>query len=207
VRPRLIVAVLAVAVGTSVSAAFAHHANVDNMYKTANAQWTCSNGSFFCRTDNSSLFWAAENSVSDEGRANIQWWMEAILEPTDLTVTEELPVYTGSAETDIIFRVVPMLPGEAWGMTWCQDAVSTARCDQHYMDFSAQRLLEFGFAATPPASLICHETGHAIGLTHGYDAAPRISDLDGNLGCMMTPFPIDLWDLWGHNIGQINAQY
>lgn len=60
----------------------------------------------------------------------------------------------------------------------CDDAVSAIACDQHYIGFKSD---------TPSKSLTCHETGHAVGLTHGLNAFPSFSQIDYQLGSMKTP--------------------
>lgn len=99
-------------------------------------------------------------------------------EATVLNPTYESAKYSGTGETDIIYQKGNIV-GEDDGTTWCDDAVTWEVCDQHYVRFQSGQ--------TPTDGLACHETGHAVGLTHGYDASPRLSMTDPVLGCMKKP--------------------
>lgn len=105
------------------------------------------------------------------------------------------PAYEGGAETDIIYQQ-GSVPSGFDGITWCNDAVSTLNCDQHYVRFRAD---SFGRA------LVCHESGHAVGLTHGDDASPPIPNDDPSLACMKTVAVEDI--LGTHNVRQIDGTY
>lgn len=119
--------------------------------------------------------------------------------PTDLNASEQTPiVYTGTAETDIVFQVGD--PGTGLnGITWCNDAVTNVICDQHYVRIVAARVL--ATSSTP-----CHETGHAVGLTHGLQASPTVPNENVNLECMRTP-GTTVTTLGAHNVAQINGAY
>lgn len=170
----------------------------DNMYTTANYFPTC-DSSTFCMTDNATLTWFTESSLSTQTRLNVDYILENSFEPTDLSVSiEDPPVYSGSAETDIIYRKTSLPPG-VLGQTWCENAVTSVKCDQHYIDLA-------DYVAS--YKVICHESGHAVGLTHGLQASPSISNGDDRLGCMQTPISeITDWVLGTNNIDQINATY
>jgi hypothetical protein len=43
--------------------------------------------------------------------------------------------YSGDAETDIIMQQGTALPASDNGFTWCNDAVTSRRCDQHYNQY------------------------------------------------------------------------
>lgn len=159
----------------------------DNMFTTANYSPTCndfdlaSSNRTFCRTDDAVLTWYAESSVeSSTDRAVIQAVMSGQYAPTDLIVSESAaPSYTGSNETDIIYQEQSFTSGpNAIGTAWCDDATSSEICDQHYIRYW------YGSDVVPSEALICHETGHAVGLTHGNNAGPKVGLNDHNLGCM-----------------------
>ncbi len=186
---------------------FASASHYDSMFKTANYSTNCSSvtgttrpqNHWFCQTDNATLMWYDEVSITAGGRSNINSTLEDSFEATDLNVDFQYPPsYDGCCETDIIFRKVT-LPSGTLGEAWCQDADSTTLCDQHYVDFAMD---------TPETKLVCHEAGHAVGLTHGADASPAVSDGADSLGCMQRPYsevPNHL--LGSHNSAQINATY
>jgi len=202
-RSRLLVAtglaLTMVATGLS-SVAVADH--VDSMYPTANAATPCSDGTItsgsLCETDNATLEVYRQASVGTIGKQQIRTTLDSSYNATDLTVRyEDPPVYTGPAETDIIYRVRDV-PGTAIGITFCNDAVTETKCDQHYVTFQRQ----------PAVPIACHETGHAVGLLHPGDADPRVSEdgLDQLSFRCMTNLGFDP-TLGPHNARQINATY
>jgi hypothetical protein len=109
--------------------------------------------------------------------------LEREFQPTDLTVSEAAtPVFTGGDETDIFYYWTTLPPGYL-GITWCDDAVDASRCDQHYV------ALAMGIPQMPldPTDYtLCHESGHAVGLTHGAQAYKSASNVDPELACLRT---------------------
>lgn len=104
-----------------------------------------------------------------------------LYQPTVLTmVVDDTPTYSGAGETDLIYQK-GSLSGLV-GLTWCNDAVDSSSydCDQQYVKFDS------GYAITKASS--CHETGHAVGLVHGQDSYPVLTNVDSQLGCMRTPY-------------------
>lgn len=179
-----IAVVAAVTIGGT--AAFAGNGvltHIDSMYRTSGASWLCGDGGGdtdigFCQTDNSSVTWHAQSSVTATGRSNIANRMSNQFAPTDLNVSQtNSPSYSGGSETDIIYQQGTSGVSQD-GVAWCNDGVTSIACDQHYVRFRS---------ATPGRSIACHETGHTIGLTHGNDADPRQSQTYSEFGCMKTP--------------------
>jgi hypothetical protein len=185
------------------TAARATEPDYDNMYPTNNLILPCDDssmsGRIFCQTDNAGVSYFAQDSIGAIGRGNIIDNAGGQLDPTDLyTNYDSSPSYSGSAETDIIYQESTDLPSGTIGVTWCDNAVDTVRCDQHYVRT---------IAGNPSHAVICHETGHSVGLTHGSDAYPRVaSDSTTSLGCMRTPLTSDT-TLGAHNVSEINATY
>ncbi len=187
--------------------------HTDSMYPTQT--WglgtgqTCSDGGSSvpngtnCQTDNSTVtYWVddfAPQDISSTGDSRIWSVMFNDFDPTDLLVVEEFtPSFSGGSETDIIFQErASQVPASADGVTWCDDAVSSTKCDQHYVIFDND---------TPGTDLICHEAGHAVGLQHGDRSYPIKSNGDDDLGCLTTD-PIEFSTLGSHNEGQINGTY
>jgi hypothetical protein len=150
------------------------------------------------RTDNAALTVHKRSSLSTTGKNNINLTLNGSYDTTDLNVSfHPTPTMTGSAQTDIIYGVNPddVLVGFI-GSTWCDAVASDFRCDQHFAKF------EFN----PSRALACHETGHAVGLTHGSDADPQVSDNQPDFGCMRIPTS-DNESLLVHNASQINFEY
>lgn len=178
----------------------------DNMYQTLNATWDCDDegsstppdaGARFCQTDNSTLTFYSYSSISVTGRARISNSLNNDFDSTDLSVSyDSTPSFSGGSETDIIYDQRDDVPDDKDGLAWCDDSVSFLKCDQHYVAFLSD---------TPSTALICHESGHAVGLTHGSDAYPARSDTSSTLGCLRNP--VSPTTLGSHNEGEINATY
>jgi hypothetical protein len=177
----------------------------DNMYKTANANWNCWDGTMsnglFCQTDNSALSVFMQSTVSSARTTTIKNMLGSQYNPTDLNVSyPATPSYSGDSETDIIYQVSTSgFSGTTIGQTWCDDSVSSTKCDQEYVRFRGT--LQFD------TELTCHETGHAVGLTHGANASPAESNTASELGCMETPDSSNRPGVGSHNQSEINATY
>jgi hypothetical protein len=193
----------------AVTAGAAWAAVTDNMYPTANANLACRSesgpdGNLSCQTDNRTLTYYMDsggtNMLEAEDRSVVNSVMNNIYEPTDLSVTlDTSPEFSGSAETDIVYEESGIgVPSGSDGVTFCNNAADSLRCDQQYI-----RILGGGNYVQ---GLTCHETGHAVGLTHGQQASPQLSNRDERLGCMETPVDTDE-RLQDNNIDHINATY
>ena len=176
--------------------------DVDSMYPTWNTPWTCADATVqiaYCRTDNATLTFGAEGSLTSAQKTVIRNMINGQFGPTDFVVSEQSPiVYTGTAETDVVYQAID-LGSSLYGMTYCDDAVSTGVCDQHYVLITPTRI-------TSSASTPCHETGHAVGLTHGENAYPAVANDDPDLACLMTP-GTNVTSIGGHNTYEINITY
>lgn len=182
---------------------------IDNIYPTATTGYAdCQvggpGGAMPCLTDNSDVYYYMDSSGTYEletpDRDTVSSTLKSQYSPTDLAIHyDSSPVFEGSGETDIIYQEGSTgLPSSADGVTWCNGTAGGYECDQAYI-----RIRGNGFY-TP--GIVCHETGHAVGLLHGADASPVLSQTDSRLGCMETPvYPYDT--LGSQNIGQINLTY
>ncbi|WP_219926815.1 hypothetical protein [Glycomyces artemisiae] len=201
---------VAVFTAVAVTAGAAWAAFTDNMYPTPYANLACvdegstPNGYLSCQTDNATLTYymdsGGSNMLETVDRNRVNYVMEHVFEPTDLTVSlDSTPSFSGSAETDIVYEESGIgVPSGASGVTFCNDAADHLRCDQQYI-----RILGGGHYAN---GLICHETGHAVGLLHGDQASPVTSRRDERLGCMEDPVS-DGEVLQDNNIDNINGTY
>ena len=173
----------------------------NNMYPTANTPWRCQSSrpprAVFCQTDKSWLSVAADRTISRADAAVIIRTLGQ-LQGTHLKVYGERAVTTGPIRTDIVYQRRRLFPSQVLGETWCTHAASAIRCDQHVVRFQA------GIPLRP--SVVCHETGHAVGLTHGHEAEPRVPNDDPALGCMRTPDSGD-GTYGAHNLAEINHTY
>ncbi len=141
-----------------------------------------------CQTDNADVYWYADGNspgeLEDNDLSALRTMLNGQYGPTDLVLTyDSSPVFSGDAETDIVYQESESgmpLPSGSVGAMWCNGAAQAFyECDQAYVRIeSSDGYRRHG------GSIACHETGHAVGLTHGYDASPRISDEDNRLGCM-----------------------
>lgn len=175
-----------------VAAGIAWAAATDNMVPTANYSPLCVDDTpdgpgGNCRTDNAQLSWYADSTDGNPNDDKLEmddfYVVASVMgdeyEPTDLTVAyDSTPAFSGDSETDIVYQEWTV-PGSADGVTWCNDAVGGFTCDQQYIR------IERGGYYTP--GITCHETGHAVGLVHGNNASPALSQTASALNCMKTP--------------------
>ena len=128
----------------------------------------------------------------------------------DTTPYDTSCVYSGSGETDIVLRELSNLPNNAWGTYFCDDAVSSTRCDQGYVQFDKEVIAASTFTPEEMWKLACHEIGHAVGLVHGNNADPSIDAHSATNRCMVkgnyNNSSTDRW-LGSNNANWINATY
>lgn len=206
---KLLAAAVVGAVFLSAGTASASH--TDSMFPTGRTGWKNCNdyNVVFCQTDSATLTVFRLSSVQSAMRdATALTLNNSYHAGTDLNVVySAAPSYDGAAETDIIYRGLTSLPEGTWGQAFCNDPVSTTRCDQHYVDYNNTMLGRSSTTTTIRRSVACHETGHAVGLTHGENANPEVSNSDYLIGCMSTGGRVYPTYLREHNVGQINATY
>lgn len=199
-----IVGTLAVLIASTVTSSAAPY--WDNIVPTLNYDLPCvdstqSDPNYLCQTDNTTLVYYQVGSVSVGMRDAVHATMNGSYTTTDLNASEtSTPAWSGSAETDIVYWQDSTLPSAYIGLTWCDSAVSGSlyRCDQQYVKFRT------GYS---DRSLACHETGHAVGLTHGDIAYPSTSKTNPELACMITPNNPANQFLGGNNVISINSVY
>jgi hypothetical protein len=157
-----------------------------------------------CQTDNAAISVYMQSSVSTNMESRIRDALDNSFAATaSLSVSyPSTPDYSGASETDIIYQQGTMPGSGIIGITWCNDDVDSAvyKCDQTYIRFTTSTTYEH-------RALTCHETGHAVGLTHGAQAYPVTSNTDPVLGCMRTPYDVDVYTLGTNNVAEINATY
>ena len=184
-----------VAALTVVSVASATHP-YDSIYPTANANWTCGSGGgtptpgdVYCQTDGTSMsFWIGGHaSTSEVGQIRSVLYHEyddTVLNPFEVaTAVWHAP---GTGETDLILDEVEMdnyYPGlGVLGAAWCDDAIDSSVCDQHYAFLDNDVTPHHG--GTGFTMNACHEIGHTVGLTHPVNAAPSQLNGDSRFRCM-----------------------
>lgn len=175
----------------------------DNLVPTQTYSPTCSAGGetsgVLCQTDGGWWYFYSQSSLEAGDKSRVADVLADEYGPTDLAVAQDSsPTYSGADETDLILKE-SAVPGTADGITWCNDPISGYRCDQHYVDIQPDLYSSRG--------LICHEAGHAVGLTHGAQAYPVQSQTDTALGCMRTPIGSTQDNLGSQQVTNINLVY
>jgi hypothetical protein len=193
----------------AVTAGVAWAAYTDNMYPTQYETTACfseggPDGQVSCQTDNATLTYYMDSSGSNMletvDRNMVFEVMAQEYAPTDFTVSyDSTPSFSGSAETDIVYEESSVgMSSSTLGVTFCNNAASTTKCDQQYIRIRGAGYYTHG--------ITCHETGHAVGLEHGSKSAPKVPNDDPKLGCMQNPTAAGL-KLGANNIENINATY
>ncbi|MFT4232877.1 MAG: hypothetical protein QM606_08910 [Leucobacter sp.] len=135
-----------------------------------------------CKADNREVYYFmkgsgefAVDSVDRTRIANSIWRYD----PTDINIHyDSTPVWAGTGQTDVIFEVGSKgLDTGVVGFTWCNHLITTNnyQCDQTYVRIRP------GWVE---ARVATHETGHALGLLHGWSSSPRLADCAAALGPM-----------------------
>lgn len=178
----------------------------DTIFPTLNTDWSChdsnANETEYCKTDNRDVTVFIQSSIDwtpGGGAWNI--WSNLLDEydPTDLNIIwDGTPKYSGSGETDIIYQQSNSVPSGLLGLAYCEDAQTSTKCDQHYVLFATD---------TPGTDLACHESGHAVGLTHGANSWFSTSNSDTRLGCMRTPIVTGSDSIGAIHRAHINREY
>ncbi len=174
--------------------------STDNLVPTANYDHYCSSD-VVCKTDNASVYFyfdsGGTNALESDDKSKANYVIDNDYRPTDLSFHyDSTPTFSGSGETDWYVQEATV-SGDANGMAICDDPETLSyECDQHHI-------------TVEPGStygLFCHEFGHAVGLTHGAEASPKVSQTDPVLGCMKTP--VGTYDSLGSNqVTRINNNY
>jgi len=159
----------------------------------------------YCQTDNAAVSYYAKNgdqayALESGDISTLKYWVNNDYGgETDLTTTyDDSPVWEGAGETDIIYQE-GTVSGDAEGRNWCDDPQddSTYACDQQYVRIEPGNYQH---------GLICHESGHALGLMHGNWATPTLAKDDTRLGCMVTPVGTTV-GISNMMINNINEEY
>lgn len=101
------------------------------------------------------------------------------------------------------------LRGTTAGEYGCEYTLGYA-CGRGHANFDADEICYYGCNDSELRAVVCHETGHSVGLVHGEDAYDHaISNQTGSLYCMQTDInPLLLpYQLGSHNADQINVVY
>jgi hypothetical protein len=160
-----------------VSATSTHADHSDRIFPTGETNWTCEDlVNKNCKTDNTEFTLFVESSLHQFGEQMVETVVTENISPTDLNPDfESSGTYSGGSETDVIVQAYSNAASP--GTVWCDDAVSSTQCDQHYMLFNTD---------LPAYMLTCHEVGHTVGLLHSDQSDPTLQVNDPPMGCMGT---------------------
>jgi hypothetical protein len=190
-------------------------APIDNIVPTGKYNHDCAKGSFdksapygtVCLTDNSDVYYYVEsrdNGLDLEARDNdvVVITLHDQYSPSHLAIhRDDTPTFSGSGETDIVYQEGGV-PTNFAGYTICDDPIEgTRKCDQAYIRIEGAGVYSLG--------TVCHETGHAVGLTHGNMAgttSQTFLNTDSRLACMINPAPVNAV-LGSNNRTNIDAVY
>lgn len=152
------------------------------------------------QTDNADVWFYMDSvgdySLNSTNKSVVNNTIDSQYRPTALAFHyDDTPTFSGGGETDHVWQK-GLVDGSAEGRAWCND-VNIDVCDQHYIRIETGHYNQ---------GLVCHEMGHAVGLTHGRDASPPVSQTEPELRCLRTP--VSSGDILGaHNTRMINGTY
>lgn len=134
--------------------------------------------------------------------AATEWTWNFSYTTTDLNVS-----YTTSSSADARYSNTNSLSPGLIGLYSCTDADSVDVCDSALIVYDGGNMAdEYYDTTTEWRALACHETGHAVGLTHQNDAYPY-NETAANAACVQTPVPRTTNTVGGHNVAHINTYY
>lgn len=160
-----------------------------------------------CRADNNyHEYYFAGNTTYDFRVAN-----QALVNldnHTDFTTARVFDAEFVPGQTDLYITTWAAFTGTTTlGQAVCVTVATADICSAYHIrirpDVSNDADIQFARAK----ALICHESGHSIGLVHGQDADPGVSSTATSLECMKTPLDPGSRILGEHNVDQINANY
>lgn len=89
--------------------------------------------------------------------------------------------------------------------TDCLTAVNWLRCGAYQVRIRPD-VYQGGYNLAK--AVVCHETGHTIGLLHGSQTNPQVSNKNANLGCMRTePLTGEMRFIGEHNLWEADRMY
>lgn len=208
-RRRSVMAVVAVTAGAAgFLAPVAWAAVTDNITPIGDADaWEmCRKGkpdanAYPCQTDNRDVSLWRQGTLEAADKDRVKRMIDDEYAPTDLVMSwPSSPEYAGGAETDIVYQEKSPTDNRFVGVAWCDDPIeNTVKCDQAYVRIKGGSRFTY--------KVLCHETGHAVGLLHGNDAVPELNPRDDRLGCMHNPADDGPADLGSNNRDNINKIY
>lgn len=167
--------------------------------------WGHQDGNTGAHPDEGPHTYCYSSSVGSDMRQNVGWIEGgALRHGTQASVIRHSSCnWTGYQETDAVWQNVNLTPGVS-GVTPCQsweNGVVQSQCDQYYVKVDMAEVRRGSHDERDESQTICHELGHANGLTHG----------GASEDCMIStsePPPALQWRRYGtHHRWHINGWY
>lgn len=184
--------------------AHAHH-GVDNAYQNPGLD-DCRQGSprqDVCRADNATHTWFLSNGYSSSflnaAVSSMNDWGT-----TDLNTARDTSL--SYLETDVHFWPDNTLTDtNTLANTDCLTAVNWLRCGAYQVRVRPD-VYQGGYNLAK--AVVCHETGHTIGLLHGNQSNPQVANQNLDLGCMRTqPLDGQMRFIGEHNLWEADRMY
>lgn len=135
---------------------------------------------------------------------------------------QSTPKWSGTWETDVIYRDRNFLPWGVLGWATCEDTADSSpdHCDQFYITYHMDHLCGSTIAIcgtdtgdqNKRQALACHETGHTLGFVHPENSNPIVPYWEADYECMRTDPPPSASNYDGNNtwlsqrwVGQANV--
>lgn len=178
---------------------------VDSMYRNP-GQDNCREGiprQDVCRADNINHTWFLSPGYSAD-------MLNASVSAMNSWGTTDVNTFRESSlsylVTDVHFWPDPALQGTTTlGNVDCLKALDWLRCNAYNARIRPD-VYTGGYNLAK--AVICHEAGHTLGLLHGSDSVPQVSDQQAAMGCMRTdPLTGAMRFPGTHNLHQLNSAY
>lgn len=195
---------VALVLAVSSTAARGDH-GVDNMYRNT-GQPDCRQGTprwDVCRADNTAHSWYLSSGYSND-MLNASISAMSGWGTSDINTVRETSL--SYLETDVHFWSDSSLTGtNTLANTDCLRAMDWLRCNAYQVRTRPDVYTgDYNLAK----AVVCHEAGHTLGLLHGSESVPQVSNQQAELGCMRTnPLTGDMRFPGSHNIQQLNSAY
>lgn len=210
-----------------------HFENMYPMTPQQGGNQNCDGG--VCRTDgrdfrwsykyltDPNMFWAVAFTLSETWDPDTVLNVTAYAEPVVACAPN-----TNCALTDNVYVQGDIPLGAGFGTTNCMKAIpNTPKCDMFFIKYDIQEICYYYCVGGGPYAtfnhvdafrhMACHETGHSVGLMHGENANPPVSQYIywADLRCMkgmtvweweLASWPHQPWAGW-HNVNLVNATY
>lgn len=173
----------------------------DANFVTANSRsWTSCTTLIPCMTNDKSVY----TFTGDLGPQMLTATNGALSSINATNLNTFAGAYAHGSGTDIYYGYED-LPGPV-GRYMCVTIEGGWKCTHAHVMYDGDALA--GYSAFSQRFAACHESGHAVGLTHGEDGSPQLANNATALECMKTPIQTSGSNILGtHNNAHINSNY